>query len=91
MTDSQKTTDHETIQQWAEERDGRPATLVGTGKGGGGGLLRIDLAESRDDELLEEISWEEFFAKFEERQLAFLYQEQEGNGEPSTFNKIIMR
>jgi hypothetical protein len=52
--------------------------------------VRIDFAEDEDDRL-EEISWDEFFDKFEERQLAFLYQEQKANGEPSTFNKLVLR
>ncbi len=44
MNDSQSTTDHRTIRQWAESK-------------------------------LEPISWEEFFDKFEESELAFLYQD----------------
>lgn len=29
--ESQRTTDHDTIRQWAEERGGRPATVADTG------------------------------------------------------------
>jgi hypothetical protein len=92
MTDANKTTDHETIRQWVEDRNGKPANVPGTAKGDEDvGLVRIDFAEDGDDKSLEEISWEEFFEKFEEKQLAFLYQEQKANGEPSTFNKIVSR
>jgi hypothetical protein len=92
MTDAKKTTDHETIRQWVEERNGKPASVAGTSKGDEDpGLVRIDFAADGDDEGLEEISWDEFFEKFEEKQLAFLYQEQKANGEPSTFNKLVVR
>lgn len=89
MTDAKKTTDHDEIRQWVEERSGKPASVAGTSRGDEEiGLLRIDFAE---DESLDEISWDEFFEKFEEKQLAFLYQDQKPNGEPSTFNKIVSR
>ena len=91
MTDSRKTTNHETIRQWVEERNGKPASVAGTGKGDEDiGLLSIDFAEDTD-ESLEAISWDEFFEKFEEKQLAFLYQDQKANGEPSRFNKLVSR
>lgn len=91
MSDAETTTNHETIRQWVEERNGKPASIPGTGKGEDVGLLRIDFAEDDEDESLEEISWDEFFEKFEEKQLAFLYQDQKANGEPSTFNKLVLR
>ena len=40
---------------------------------------------------LEEISWEEFFEKFDESDLALLYQEETAGGEKSNFNKLIGR
>lgn len=89
MTDAKKTTDHDEIRQWVEERSGKPASVAGTSRGDEEiGLLRIDFAE---DESLDDISWDEFFEKFEEKQLAFLYQDQKPNGEPSTFNKFVSR
>ena len=92
MTDARKTTDHDEIRHWVEERNGKPASVPGTSKDDEDvGLLRIDFVENDDDESLDEISWDEFFEKFEEKQLAFLYQEQKANGEPSTFNKFVSR
>ena len=91
MSDAEKTTDHGTIRQWVEDRNGKPASVPGTGKGQDIGLLSIDFAEEDEDASLEEISWDEFFEKFEEKQLAFLYQDQKANGEPSTFNKLVLR
>jgi hypothetical protein len=93
MTDAVKTTDHGTIRQWVEERNGKPANVAGTSKGAEEvGLVRIDFTDdSEDDRSLDAISWDEFFDKFEEKQLAFLYQDQKANGEPSTFNKFVSR
>ncbi len=87
MTTSKTTTDHDTIRNWATERDGHPARVADDTRGGG--LLRIDFNEP--EEGLEEISWEEFFRIFEENRLAFLYQETLENGSTSRFNKLINR
>jgi hypothetical protein len=92
MTDAVKTTDHDEIRQWVEERNGKPTSVAGTSKGDEDvGLVAIDFEENGDDESLEQISWDEFFEKFEQKQLAFLYQDQKANGEPSTFNKLVSR
>ena len=89
MSQSQQTTDHAEIRRWAEERNGRPARVTGTGGDDDTGLLRIDFQE-RDDSL-EEVSWDEFFDKFEEKKLALVYQDRKADGEPSTFNKLVRR
>ncbi|GAB3670249.1 hypothetical protein [Halopiger thermotolerans] len=84
-SDSQATTDHETIREWAEEHGGQPARVEGTGGGddGDGGLLRIDFGD--EDENLEEISWDEFFEEFEDSDLALVYEED------SRFSKLVDR
>jgi hypothetical protein len=90
MSESKTTTDHETIRRWAEERGGRPATVKGTEAGGeDAGVLRIDFQEP--EESLQEISWEEFFRKFDEAQLAFLYQDETKEGAESRFFKLVRR
>jgi len=89
---SNRTTDHAKIRQWAEARNGKPARVQGTGQGEDAGLLRIDFPEEHEDEEeLEEISWDEFFEKFDEKRLAFVYQEKTVGGEPSRFNKFVSR
>ncbi len=89
MTKSKTTTDHEVIRRWAEERGGRPVTVRGTGKENEPGVLRIDFPGYSGEERFQEISWEEFFKKFDKEGLVFLYQEETKNGEKSRFNKII--
>jgi hypothetical protein len=94
MSTSLKTTDHDEIRRWAEQRNGRPARVPGTGGDRDAGLLRIDFREGDPDpadDSLEEISWDEFFEKFEEKKLALLYQDQTATGKPSTFNKLVSR
>jgi hypothetical protein len=90
---SKRTTDHVKIRQWAEARNGKPARVQGTGQGEGAGLLRIDFPEEQDEEEedLEEITWDEFFEKFDQKRLAFVYQEKTAGGEPSRFNKFVSR
>jgi len=82
------TTDHERIRKWAEQRKGHPATVIGTGHGHAG-LLRIDFPGYRGEKTLREISWDEFFQKFDEKNLAFLYQDKTATGKPSRFCKLI--
>jgi hypothetical protein len=89
--ESTTTTDHEIIKQWAEDRGGKPADVKGTGSGEDPGILRIDFPGHGDDDRLEEISWDEFFEKFEENNLAFLYQDKTADGETSRFFKFVRR
>jgi ferritin-like metal-binding protein YciE len=88
---SQVTTDHEQIRQWAEERGAHPACVRGTGGKGDTGLLRLDFPGYSGGDSLEEITWDEFFEKFDEQGLALLYQENTARGQKSNFNKIIAR
>ncbi|RPI23994.1 MAG: hypothetical protein EHM70_21810 [Chloroflexota bacterium] len=89
--ESKVTTDHKTIQKWVEERDGFPATIKSTSGKDDPGLLRIDFEGYSGKESLERISWEEFFEKFEEKKLAFLYQDETKSGETSRFSKFVSR
>lgn len=89
---SYTTTDHDVIRAWAEARGGRPATVSGTGdsgSAGGGGVLRIEFDPS--EERLDDADWDEFFKVFDDRGLAFVYQEKTSDGETSRFNKLVSR
>jgi hypothetical protein len=89
MSDSVTTTDHKVIKKWAEERDGRPATVRATEEDGHAGILRVDFGPTEDR--LEEIEWDEFFRKFEEADLTFLYQDRTKDGKLSRFHKFVRR
>ncbi|NLT67291.1 MAG: hypothetical protein GXX84_11875 [Acidobacteria bacterium] len=84
MAEAKKTTDHDVVRRWVEERGGSPAKVKGTG------LLRIDFPGYSGGDKLEHITWEEFFQKFEENGLAFLYQE-DIEGKTSRFSKLVSR
>lgn len=88
-SDSKTTTNHSTIKEWAEDRDGKPAVVASTANSGkGGGLLRINFPGYAEDNL-KEISWEEFFRIFDENELQFLYQEKTKDGSESRFFKFV--
>jgi hypothetical protein len=89
---SHQTTDHDEIRHWVEARRGKPATIAGTERGGEeAGLLRIDFPGGSSNPPLEPVSWDEFFQKFDEENLAFLYQDEKADGSPSTFCKFVQR
>jgi hypothetical protein len=88
---STTTTDHEEIRRWVEEHDGKPASVKGTGSGDEAGVLRIDFPGGTGGDRLEHIDWEHWFDKFEESDLAFLYQQEKASGEDSTFFKLVRR
>ncbi|MGQ7793880.1 hypothetical protein ACUN0C_15845 [Faunimonas sp. B44] len=81
------TTDHATIRRWAESKGGKPAAVERTHKDGDVGIIRIMFPDAPNSEhdALTEISWDEFFKEFEERELALLYEKD------SMFSKIIGR
>jgi hypothetical protein len=93
MAQANVTTEHDVIRKWAEARDGRPAVVRSTQSKDATGIIRIEFpgAPNAKDENLEEISWEEFFEKFDEANLALIYQEQTARGERSNFNKLVGR
>ena len=84
---SETTTDHDAIRTWAESKGGKPAAVDRTHSDKDVGLIRImfpDAPNSHHENLVE-ITWEEFFKEFEERQLALILDEK------SLFNKIVGR
>jgi phosphoenolpyruvate-protein kinase (PTS system EI component) len=84
---SYTTTDHEVIRAWAEARNGRPAKVADTEDSSGSGVLRIEFDSS--DDRLDESDWDTFFKVFDDRGLAFVYQEKTSDGSISRFNKLI--
>ncbi len=93
MAQTKTTTDHDTIREWAEAREGRPAAVRTTHRKGDAGIIRIEFpdAPNANDDALEEISWDEFFEKFDEAGLALLFQEKTAKGDKSNFNKLVSR
>jgi hypothetical protein len=71
-----------------EKRGGTPACVRATGGRGDVGVLRIDFPDG-EEENLQKISWHEWFDKFDERHLVFLYQNRTSSGAMSRFNKLV--
>ncbi|WBQ08369.1 Rho termination factor N-terminal domain-containing protein [Kribbella sp. CA-293567] len=80
------TTHHQVIRQWAEQRGASPATVAGTEHGDHLGVLRFDFGSAGDD--LRQVSWDEWFATFDERRLNFIYQEETSDGTQSNFFRL---
>lgn len=87
---SHLTTDRKNIQRWVEKRGGVPACVKVTGSSRDPGMLRIMFSDEAA-ESLQQISWEEFFAAFEDNKLAFLYQEETKGDDTSRFFKLVDR
>lgn len=88
---SKVSTDHDEIREWAEARGAHPACVRGTGGKGDTGMIRLDFPGYSGGDSLEEISWDDFFSKFDDQGLALLYQEKTARGQQSNFNKIVAR
>ncbi len=88
-TASKVTTDHEEIRRWAAERDGKPAAATSPKRrNDDGAAIRICFPDDRGAKL-DEISWKDWFKKFEAGRLALLYQEHIAGGDKSNFNRLV--
>jgi len=88
MSKAHVTTDHKKIRRWAEERGAHPATVAATAKKHEPGILRFNFDPNA---ALEELSWDEFFEKFDSENLALLYQDETEDGSTSRFHKFVER
>jgi hypothetical protein len=84
-------TDHDEIRRWAQERNAKPACVRHTGRGNQIGMIRLDFPGYSGEGSLQEISWNDWFQKFDENNLALLIQEQTARGSKSNFNKLVIR
>ena len=84
-------TDHEEIRQWAEQRGATPSCVRRTGGKGDIGMIRLDFPGYSGADSLQEISWDDWFEKFDENNLALIVQDTTGSGQKSNFNKLVKR
>jgi hypothetical protein len=91
MASAHPLTDHDEIRAWAEERGGKPSCVKGTGGGEDVGMIRLDFPGYSGEDSLAEISWDEWFQKFDDNGLALLVQDETAGGERSNFNKLVSR
>src|ERR1051326_1929313 len=84
-------TDHDEILRWAEERNARPACVRDTANNGDVGMIRLDFPGYSGGQSLDELSWDDWFQKFDESNLALLVQDETAGGQKSNFNKLVSR
>ena len=84
-------TDHDEIREWSEQREAKPARVRDTGGGDDVGMIRLDFPGYSGEDMLEEISWDDWLRKFDESNLALVVQNRTANGELSNFNKLVSR
>ena len=89
MAEARTTKNHGRIREWVNERGGYPATVRETQEEDDAGLLRIDFPNYSGDETLERISWDDFFEKFDQKNLTLLFQDMTEQGAISRFCKFI--
>ena len=90
MSTSKTTTDLNVIKKWAEQRDGKPTKVKGVGAKDDG-IIRINFPGYSGEDSLEDISWDEWYKIFQDRKLAFLYQDKTADGKESRFFKLVER
>ena len=90
-TKSRVLTEHEEIRRWAEERGARPSAVRRTHSDDNTGIIRLDFPGYSGANSLEEISWDEWFEDFEDRNLALIVQDGTADGKQSNFNKLVSR
>jgi ferritin-like metal-binding protein YciE len=83
--------DHDEIRRWAEERGATPSCVRGTGRRGDTGMLRLDFPGYSGEGSLQPISWDQWFEKFDQQDLALMVQDTTAGGEKSNFNKLVSR
>ncbi|HVW10828.1 MAG TPA: hypothetical protein VHC90_19715 [Bryobacteraceae bacterium] len=88
---SRELTSHEEIRHWAEERKAVPSCVKGTGGGKDEGMIRLDFPGYSGEQTLQEISWDDWFEKFDDNNLALLVQDTTAVGTKSNFNKLVRR
>lgn len=83
---SKMTRNHDEIRRWAQEHGAIPCEVAGMDRNGDASVLRFEFSNAPNRSgNVKEVSWDEFFTKFDQNNLQLLYQDQNG----SNFNKII--
>lgn len=82
---SKVTIDHDEIRRFAEARGGKPSVARGTD------VIRLDFPGFSGEGKLKSISWDEWFDRFDDANLALVYEESTARAQKSNFNKLIGR
>ena len=88
---SRMLTNHTEIRSWAEQRRARPAAVRSTHNDDYIGMIRLDFPGYRGEDSLEEISWDEWFEDFDDRNLALVVHDETADGQRSNFHQLVQR
>lgn len=89
MLETKTTTDYDEIKAWARRRDAKPAAIME--ENDIVGSLQFIMPDVKTMERVGEISWDEWFEKFEREELAFLYLDASATGDPSNYHQFVKR
>lgn len=84
------TTDHEMIRQWVRERGGAPSMARRVGQPAEGALV-VNFPDDGSDGPVVDISWADFFQRFEDQNLAFVYRESLPEAEDAYYYQLVDR
>ncbi|MBI1390351.1 MAG: hypothetical protein GC154_18085 [bacterium] len=84
------TVDHTTIRGWIEDRGGLPAAVKKGDDMYDVGVLKVHYPGERAGDI-EYITWDEFFEKFEFKNLAFAYRDSTRGDEDSRYCEFVPR
>jgi len=85
------TIDNDEIRAWIEEHGGVPATIKGMSEDEEDGVESADMLHisfDPNDPNMEEMDWEEFFERFENENLALVYDENASGDEANDFELV---
>ncbi|HYC71958.1 MAG TPA: hypothetical protein VEB66_12170 [Opitutaceae bacterium] len=85
-----RTIDHRRIRRWAEDRKGRPVAVKYAGTDPAA-TLRFEFGDRRVDPDVDELTWTDFFERFEDLRLAFVHDRDGPNGARGSFHKFAPR
>ena len=79
------TTDPSLIKKWAEARRATPAVIRKFTSDGMEMVLSFLFPDINIDEVVTRLSWEEFFEKFNQQRLVFVYEDSDRNQKASRY------
>lgn len=82
------TIDNDEIRSWIEERGGVPATIKGASEEGDESADMLHISFDPADPNMEEMDWEEFFERFENENLALVYDDAASQDEEHDFELV---
>lgn len=85
-----RTIDHRRIRHWAEDRKGRPVAVKFAGTDPAA-TLRFEFGDHHPDPDVDELTWADFFERFDDLRLAFVHAREGPTGGQGEYHKFVAR